>query len=267
MLLKFDYKMKLHYTEPVSRCYFTIKCLPKDTLRQRLINHELNILPPVRYNDGADSYNNRLIYGHLSEPHDYFTFEIAGTVLTNASPYEEKAVESRIGMYRYSSGKCIPGEAVKAYYESIRQLFSDKSDYEKGICLMHRLHQDFSYVKNSTDAATTAEAAMLLGHGVCQDYAHICICLLRLAGIPARYACGFMLGEGASHAWVEFMADGFWHAYDPTNDCMVREDYIKLGDGRDAAECAINRATMFGGGTQTQYIAVKVQALSESAEQ
>lgn len=98
-----------------------------------------------------------------------------------------------------------------------------------------------------------------MGRGVCQDYAHIYITLLRMAGIPARYVCGLIIGEGASHAWVEALCDGRWLAFDPTNDCLVLDNYIKLGHGRDSADCAINRGLMWNGGTQEQKISVLVE--------
>lgn len=71
--------------------------------------------------------------------------------------------------------------------------------------------------------------------------------------------CGLIKGEGASHAWVEALCEGRWVGYDPTNDCRIGNGYIKLGDGRDASGCAINRGIMLGGGTQTQRINARVE--------
>ena len=68
--------------------------------------------------------------------------------------------------------------------------------------VMHSLHRYFVYQKAATDVSTSAEEAMEKGAGVCQDYAHIFLSLLRLRGIPARYVTGMLRGEGESHAWV-----------------------------------------------------------------
>ena len=111
----------------------------------------------------------------------------------------------------------------------------------------------------TTGVQTTAEEAWQLGTGVCQDYAHIYVTLLRMRGIPARYVCGMMLGEGESHAWAEVLCGGRWVGFDPTNDRPVLNHYIKLGHGRDAADCAINRGLMWSGGAQWQNISVCVQ--------
>ena len=256
--LHFDYHMEINYSIPVHNCYFTIKCIPKEDARQRLLKMDISLIAETEYSSGEDSYHNRQIYGHMTKTHDKFIFHISGEVEILQTDYEEEAVEERIGMYKFPSGKCVPGQELLAYFHSLNLNGFSKS-YEKCEYLMHRLHQDFTYAPCATQVYTDAETAWKLGKGVCQDYAHIYIVLLRLAGIPARYVCGLIKGEGASHAWVEALCEGRWIGYDPTNDCRIKNGYIKLGDGRDASGCAINRGIMFGGGTQTQKIDARVE--------
>lgn len=257
MVLQFDYDMQLTYSSPIHTCHFTIKCLPKNTCRQRLVSKEVSLTPPVIYSEGADSYGNGTIYGHVPQPHDFFEFHIKGLVEILPSEYEEEVQTGRLGMYKYPSGKCVPGSCLKKYFAAL-DLDAEKSAYEKALSIMHRLHQDFSYVPSTTQVQTDAETALVQGTGVCQDYAHIFITLLRLAGIPARYVCGLLVGEGASHAWVEAAIEDKWVGLDPTNDCLVRDNHIKLGDGRDATECAINRGIMRGNCAQSQKITARV---------
>ena len=123
---------------------------------------------------------------------------------------------------------------------------------------MHKLHQDLSYEKGVTTFQTTAEEAMKLKKGVCQDYAHILIALLRMMKIPARYVVGMMIGEGFSHAWVEMEADGRWYGLDPTNDVLVGENYIKISHGRDYNDCIVNKGVFTGMASQKQDISVIV---------
>ncbi|MCM1181819.1 MAG: transglutaminase family protein [Roseburia sp.] len=256
--LQFDYCMEIRYTVPVSICHFTIKCIPKNDARQHLLGMHIAIEPQAAYSFGEDSYGNRQIYGRVEEAHERFSFHIEGEVEIGQILYEEEAVEERVGLYRFPFGKCRAGEQLGEYYRTLD--FSEcKSAYDKCLVLMHRLYQDFSYERAATGIETTAEEAWRLGRGVCQDYAHIYITLLRMAGVPARYVCGLIVGEGASHAWVEALCGGRWIGLDPTNDCLVADSHIKLGDGRDASECAINRGVMRGGGAQTQRISVTVR--------
>jgi transglutaminase-like putative cysteine protease len=78
--------------------------------------------------------------------------------------------------------------------------------------------------------------------GVCQDFAHIILAMLRSLGLPARYVSGYLhpkasaeIGEtvaGESHAWVEWW-DGEWVGYDPTNGKRVGEQHVAVARGRD----------------------------------
>lgn len=92
---------------------------------------------------------------------------------------------------------------------------------------MRAVYTHFKYVTGSTQIHATAEEALKLGEGVCQDYAHIMLSLLRIEGIPCRYVVGIMQGEGASHAWTEVLCNGYWYGFDPTNNKLVDDEYIK----------------------------------------
>lgn len=256
--LHFDYSMQIHYSEPVSTCHYTIKCIPPDTDRQKLEQATIELSPKEPPGRSMDSFGNQILYGTVEGDHTDFFFHITGDVSVDRTACESAGKTSMIGLYRYPYGLTCPGEGLRAYYDS---LGLTGSAYEKGIALMHRLYQDFVYEKNVTDIKTTAEEAWDLKRGVCQDYAHIMITLARMAKIPARYVCGMLSGEGYSHAWVELLCDDGWYAFDPTNDLLVTDSHIKLGVGRDAGDCAINRGVMHGGGTQTQQIRVSVNEI------
>jgi transglutaminase-like putative cysteine protease len=98
-----------------------------------------------------------------------------------------------------------------------------------------------AYQFGVTGYTTPAAMALHLGKGVCQDYAHILICVLRLLDIPARYVSGHLIGEGAPHAWVEALlpsGDGLVEVigYDPTHSRRTRLDYVTVAVGRDFAD-------------------------------
>ena len=255
--LTFDYDMQINYSEPVSSCHFTIKCQPKDTLRQRVEKLTIRLSPDVPYSRGTDSFGNRQIYGWDDVTHTTFSFTFAGEVITGMDQREEKADEDILALFRYPHGLNRSGETLLAYHDKLSGTLPADT-WEKVLFLMHRLHEDFTYEKGCTDVNTTAEQAWQLGRGVCQDYAHILIALMHMEHIPARYVTGMIPGEGASHAWVEVVRDGFWYGIDPTNDIPVGDDYIRIGAGRDAADCLINRGIMHGGGRQEQIVKVSV---------
>jgi transglutaminase-like putative cysteine protease len=101
------------------------------------------------------------------------------------------------------------------------------------------------YQAGATDVQTSALEALQQGQGVCQDFAHVTLTLLRGLGIPARYVSGYLhpspdaaVGEavtGQSHAWVEWWC-GDWKAWDPTHGVAVGERHVLVARGRDYAD-------------------------------
>ena len=260
--LSYEYRMKISYEEEISKCYYTIKSIPADDYRQKGMSYEISIAPPVRYAEGMDSFGNRQIYGCENIPHDVFEYGIKGMVETKEGNHCDRISENRLGMYKYPYGKCVPGEKILAFAKEIEcDVVNMETTEEKCRCLMEKLSKKLTYEKGCTGVDTSAEEAFGLGKGVCQDFAHIYICLLKIFGIPARYVCGLIVGEGESHAWVEAACDGFFIGVDPTYNKEIDENYIKLGVGRDAMDCTINRGVMWGGGKQQQEISVLVERL------
>lgn len=262
--LHFTYEMQIKYSVEVSKCNFTIKCIPKDTLRQKIEDYKIELFPSAGYCTGVDGLHNIQIYGVNEQPHTLFIFKIEGDVITGLSDYEEKVDDDIAMIFTHPHGLNRPGEAIKSFFEKNRPA-EDLSDYEKSVELMNSLYKQFHYVPFSTNVDTKAEEAFVQGHGVCQDYSHIFIALLHLAGIPARYVTGLIVGEGASHAWVEVLCNGLWYGLDPTNNTAVSDEHIKIGVGRDAKDCMINRGIMHGGGLHTQYIKVSVKEIERNS--
>jgi transglutaminase-like putative cysteine protease len=107
-----------------------------------------------------------------------------------------------------------------------------------------------------TGVQTPAAMALHLGQGVCQDYAHILLCVLRLLDVPARYVSGHLPGDGVPHAWVEaILEDGNAAggvtavAYDPTHRRRAGLEYITVAVGRDFADVTPTSGTFSGGAT------------------
>lgn len=258
---KFEYCMDVSYSIPVSRFHYTLKCFPLDTDRQKVYDLQMSIDPASTHQIEMDSFGNQYIFGLIDKTHTTFRFTIQGKAVTGLSECECSALENDQMIYSHTYGLTVPGEAIRDYYHKIttdKAYFSRLSVREKTLYIMERLHNDFIYEAGVTNYYTTAEEAMKLGRGVCQDFAHIMISLLVLSGCAARYVTGFMIGEGESHAWVEVLDGGNWYGYDPTNQTFIYEDYVKIASGRDAKDCMINRGIIIGGGTQTQSISVNV---------
>jgi transglutaminase-like putative cysteine protease len=105
------------------------------------------------------------------------------------------------------------------------------------------------YEVGVTGWRTPAAMALHLGRGVCQDFAHIMLSLLRTLGIPCRYVSGHLLGEGAPHAWVEVLLPSGVVAYDPTHHRRARLDYLTVAVGRDFSDVTMTSGVFTGAAT------------------
>ncbi|MEI3339201.1 MAG: transglutaminase family protein [Eubacterium sp.] len=149
-----------------------------------------------------DGFGNRRLSGCCHAPHTGFGYQIIGTAVTKGMGVQKGQLHP---MYRYPSA--LPGSNGRWYpweRKSGRRVGKKeaRTPLEMAVCAMEYLYTHFTYVSGVTDIGTTAGDALKLGKGVCQDYAHIMIAVMRFLGIPARYVNGLMIGEGSTHAWV-----------------------------------------------------------------
>ena len=206
-------------------------------------------------------FGSRRIYGCIDSPHTDFTIAVSGKVKTGLEIFEEfceDPLESAV--FRVQSGLTQPGPAIRAFHDSLDLC---GSAYDRALAIRKAVHEAFSYQPGATSAHESGEDAFARKQGVCQDYAHVMLSLLRMEGIPARYVTGMLMGEGASHAWVEAQCGGYWYGFDPTNDLLVDDGYIRVSCGRDSADCAVIRGTFYGLAAQVQREQVTVEKNEE----
>jgi transglutaminase-like putative cysteine protease len=110
-----------------------------------------------------------------------------------------------------------------------------------------------------TDSAVTT---LMTGQGVCRDYAHVVIALLRAMDVPARYAACYAPGLRPMdfHAVAEAYLDGAWYVIDGTR-LADRRSLVRIATGRDAADCAF--LSYYGG--QVSLAHMQVDAWTEDA--
>ena len=236
--------------------HFLLKCIPMENGFQHCLNVSCRVDPEASLTTVEDGFGNKGYSGVILARHSAMNIFAEGEVVTGGAPY----LVPLSPMYKFQSALTRPGETILAFYKKLESGFTDGLiPLYRALYLMDSLYGRFVYRQGVTSVRTTAEEAFALGAGVCQDYAHILICLLRLAGIPARYVAGLMEGEGATHAWVEGWIDGRWIAFDPTHNRIAGERYIKLTHGRDFLDGAVDKGHFTGYALQNENIYVKVE--------
>jgi transglutaminase-like putative cysteine protease len=137
-----------------------------------------------------------------------------------------------------------------------------------------RLNEYFEYVPRSTRVDSPIDEAITTRQGVCQDFAHTMIALVRLLGIPCRYVSGYLHHSPdislrsvavATHAWVDaFLPHLGWVGFDPTNNVLAHESHIRTALGRDYADVPPTRGIYRGGVAGELHVAVQVSAHQEA---
>lgn len=249
--LRFRYFMELRFSQPVREHQFTLTCFPQSNQRQEIEDLSAEISPEVSLSQGRDSFGNICFYGHAVQPHQQFSVEVSGLARTGLAPAEDAGASHQAARFKYQTERTRPGPAISAFWSERMWV---GTNMEKAVAWMDALYARFRYVSGATGVYTTAEQAMALGCGVCQDYAHILLSLCRMDGIPCRYIAGLLPGEGESHAWIDVYQDGRWMALDPTHNRRAGDGYIQFSAGRDSADCSINRGVFLGQTRQFQTI-------------
>ena len=243
--VNFYYCAKLTFDDYVHNHSFALRVIPPETETQRLLTCSLNIIPYVSTQQTVDAFGNNVTAGYLKGDHRFLDFEIKGAAQVDHTKHRTDYMPC----YLYQSQYTKPDEALKEFYVEIKQectgTISDRAEY-----LCAALANTIVYEKGHTDTDTTAAQAFALKRGVCQDFSHILISILRMDGIAARYIAGLAFCDGETHSWVEFWTGDHWEGIDPANNCLVNDDYIVISQGRDFRDCAIDRGVMFGSYTK-----------------
>lgn len=263
------HRTEYRYSDVVTSSYGRGFLTPRDSPRQRCIDHRLTIEPAAADSSTSrDSYGNVSSYFHVTEPHRALTITsdslvdvyppAPGRYTTGPAvqPWEAARPAGRTGALATEFALDLnPPEitdAVRDYaapsFVPQRPLIDVLGD------LASRIFTDFTYRSGSTTISTGVDEVLRAREGVCQDFARLAIACLRANGLAASYVSGYlatdpplgkdrMIGIDATHAWpavwipTQPSQGRFeWLGLDPTNDQMVDERYIVVGRGRDYAD-------------------------------
>ena len=134
---------------------------------------------------------------------------------------------------------------------------------------------NFVYQKGITSVETQVDEIWKIKAGVCQDFAHVLLIMLRMTGIPARYVSGYICpendelrGAGATHAWVEaYIPFHGWLGFDPTNNCIASDRHVRLAIGRSFTDCTPAKGTYKGSSEHTLGVSVSIEDGSPQKEE
>jgi transglutaminase-like putative cysteine protease len=265
------------YAEPVRDSANQIMLYPQKDERQEVLSQRLHITGEPRVEIFKDYYNNEVGYFMHVPLHTELKIDSTIEVITKPiiPPSDNLDIAQQwkhLQEIKYVAPfiDFLKQEQFDALNE-VKELtnadtYKSASVYTAVQQLNEYVYKNFKYIKGVTGVETTVNEIWKLKAGVCQDFAHILLVLLRLLDIPARYVSGYVCphdhnlrGEGATHAWVEAYIPYYgWLGLDPTNNCVVNDLHVRLAVGRSFSDVSPVRGTYKGTAKQALEVGVSV---------
>ena len=276
---------RFRYAKPVSESIMETRMHPRSDHNQHCLAFSLSVSPRCRVFSYRDHYGNDVQHFDIPGEHDQLVIvaeslveqQIEMNVPAFLSPDAWGALDALVADGDYGEMLLPSTFAVStpALLNMAKEL--DVVRRDDPLMLVHQLNKQiydyFSYTKSSTRVDSPIDEAIESHQGVCQDFAHTMIALLRHIGIPARYVSGYLYRgredndrstPDQSHAWVEVLMPHLnWVGFDPTNDLIAYNRHIRTAVGRDYADVPPTHGVYRGKTESELYVAVKVDASSE----
>jgi transglutaminase-like putative cysteine protease len=266
------------YKSPVTASYNEARLTPRSDSRQNVILNRVETIPATRSYRYVDYWGTAVTAFDLHAPHTELE-------VTASSVVETEEPEAPTGEV---SWKELASEAVRDRFDEVltpthytpgsrriervgKRIIKEDDPQAAVIAAARWAHSELEYVPGTTGVHSSGIDALREGKGVCQDFAHLTLILLRGMGIPSRYVSGYLhpkrdavVGDtvdGQSHAWIQAWTGSWWN-YDPTNDSEINEQYISVGVGRDYADVTPLKGIYSGEGSTDLDVVVEVTRLA-----
>jgi len=275
-VFRIQHVTRYSYDRPVSESTNEIRIYPHPGQGRETLHHELLISGQPDLHVYSDYWDNRTAVFNLKDPHRELVIDsrlivrtapAAGLPVNSGAGREELEADLRDSLklielrqpdtIASQDGISAIVSLIEQPWKGIAAMVSDVSRY---------IFQHFGYTKGITTIETTVDEILAHRVGVCQDFAHVMLQVLRTMGIPSRYVSGYICpnrnglrGVGATHAWVEAWIPGHgWAGIDPTNNVWVTDEHVPLAVGRNFSDCTPVKGTFKGPARQqlTVYVSV-----------
>ncbi len=276
------------YDSPVSESVMEVRMQPRTESVQRCLRFELATTPRARVFAYQDPEGNVIHHFDVPARHRELTVVaesvvefVADVVIPDRCDegawaiLDEEGTRERFFEFLEPSHYARPTEALEAFRREIG-LQREGDPLSLLLRLKHRIFEAFEYAPKSTRVDSPIDDALASRSGVCQDFAHIMIALVRGLGIPCRYVSGYLFhdkrGEersvdGASHAWIETWLPSLgWVGLDPTNRALAMDRHIRVAVGRDYHDVPPTRGAFKGNARSELGVAVRVQTTDAPIE-
>jgi transglutaminase-like putative cysteine protease len=272
MIYSIRHTTKFRYDPAIRESVMEVRLQPRSDAPQRCLKFHLDVTPSANIMHYRDFMGNEVHHFDIAQGHTELQVKAISlvevqpvTAPVSAAAGDWADLDALLAADDYWE-MLLPSHFTHPT-EELEKLSRDLQCRRRGnpLDLVTELNQaiyrSFSYVPNSTRVDSPIDEALRTRQGVCQDFAHIMIALLRPLRIPTRYVSGYLFHgedkqdrslEGASHAWVEVLLPRLgWTAFDPTNNLIAGDRHIRVAVGRDYADVPPTRG-VFKGQTESE---------------
>lgn len=271
-ILDVEHTMTFEYDDFIRESWMELRVEPRSSIHQTVHSFYLAVGPASSVERYLDWNGNFVRHFGVPDYHD--RIEVVTRMLVDVHP-EQPPLEVLGKPPAAATGGILDFVAFGGPVVRSRPLESlEKSAAaprtaplgEQVAALTHALRARVRYVPGVTNSRSTSDHALAEGSGVCQDYAHLMLGLLRLRGVPCRYVSGYLHVDRSarepsqSHAWIEVHSPGQgWVAWDPTHARTPDDAYVTIGRGRHYDDTPLNRGIYRGSGKETLRAAVHTE--------
>jgi transglutaminase-like putative cysteine protease len=275
------------YDTPVSDNLNALRVRPATTSTQRCDEFTVRIDPEARVGRHSDYFGTEVLEFGIVRPHARMSIDVRARVVTAEPPEPPDAAWPALDTEAYAeaAGEYLLPALDEPQTETLDELAAAVR-HERPLATVQALCElipdRFEYRPGVTYVGSTVEEFLRAGAGVCQDYVHLGLILLRRNGIAARYVSGYLWAAPAdggddsveveTHAWLEALLPGqngrgepVWVGTDPTNRELAGERHVKIGHGRHYADVPPVRGVYQGGATSTLDASVSMIRLDPQA--
>ena len=269
------------YEESINSCVMSLCMQPRNHRRQTVSDFFIHTSPVTSFSIEFDAFGNRHHFFDIHHPHIQLDITVSATIerefhdslddgfsLPIGAWDELDALKNDWDMWEYLRFTTLTtmSSALTDWLSTIPPSSTD-DPYSRLKNLTQHMFKTFEYQPGSTHVDSTIDHFLDIKAGVCQDYAHLMICVARSWGIPTRYVSGYLYdseeqtlrASNATHAWVEcWLPQLGWMPFDPTNAKVDDENLITVAIGRDYRDVAPSRGVTFGGGRSELSVGVNV---------
>jgi transglutaminase-like putative cysteine protease len=279
MLLSIQHKTELSYAEPISESVMELRMAPRNDVQQTVRTFGLAVGPEAPVFEHLDWQGNRAHHFSIVDVHDKVVIVASSLVDTHNRRLRLEelldtlpltAIGHRNQDFLLPHGPVQRDPRLTQFAEQLG-ILTEKRASVVLLTIAERLRELVSYTKGVTTSATSVSDVLDLGKGVCQDYAHVALALLRMLGVPSRYVSGYLFkpqsAELETHAWVEaFVPSVGWVGLDPTHGELASEAHVVVAAGRSYADVPPNRGVYRGGAEERIDVSVRIQRVDEQSE-